>query len=66
MVNPIGSGDVMATGLLRALTRDAPVPDAAIYGAACAAANVLTATSGEIYPDDIQELLTRVRLSGLN
>ena len=66
VVNPIGSGDVMATGLLRALTRGAPVPDAAVYGAACAAANVLTATSGEIYPDDIQELLPRVRLSGLN
>ena len=64
-VNPIGSGDVMAAGLLRALTRGAPVPDAAVYGTACAAANVLTPTSGEIYPDDIEELLPRVRLTRL-
>ena len=64
-VNPIGSGDVMAAGLLRALTKGAPVPDAALYGTACAAANVLTPTSGEIYPDDIEELLPRVQLTWL-
>jgi tagatose 6-phosphate kinase len=64
-VNPIGSGDVMAAGLLQALTRGASVPDAAVYGTACAAANVLTPTSGEIYPDDIEELLPRVRLTRL-
>ncbi len=64
-VNPIGSGDVMAAGLLQALIRGAPVPDAAVYGTACAAANVLTPTSGEIYPDDIEELLPRVRLTRL-
>ena len=64
-VNPIGSGDVMAAGLLRALTRGAPVHDAAVYGTACAAANVLTPASGEIYPDDIEELLPRVRLTRL-
>ena len=64
-VNPIGSGDVMAAGLLHALTSGAPVHDAAVYGTACAAANVLTPTSGEIYPDDIDELLPRVRLTRL-
>ncbi len=65
-VNPIGSGDVMAAGLLRALTKGASVPDAALYGTACAAANVLTPTSGEVYPDDVEELLPRVRLTRLD
>lgn len=65
-INPIGSGDVMAAGLLRALTMGASVPDAALYGTACAAANVLTPTSGEIHPDDIEELLPRVRLTRLD
>jgi tagatose 6-phosphate kinase len=64
-VNPIGSGDVMAAGLLRSLTQGATVPDAAVFGTGCAAANVLTPTSGEIYPDDIEELLPRVRLTRL-
>jgi fructose-1-phosphate kinase PfkB-like protein len=56
---------VMAAGLLRSLTQGATVPDAALYGTACAAANVITPTSGEIYPDDIEELLPRVRLTRL-
>jgi fructose-1-phosphate kinase PfkB-like protein len=55
----------MAAGLLRALTSGAPVPDAAVFGTACAAANVLTPTSGEIYADDVEELLPRVRLTRL-
>ena len=64
-VNPIGSGDVMAAGLLQALMRGAPVSDAAVYGTACAAANVLTPTSGELHPGDVEELLPRVRLTRL-
>jgi tagatose 6-phosphate kinase len=62
-VNPIGSGDVMAAGLLLSLQRGASVPDAAVYGTACAAANALTLTSGEIHPGDVDELLSRVRLT---
>lgn len=64
-VNPIGSGDVMAAGLLLSLQRGASVPDAAVYGTACAAANALTPTSGEIHPSDVDELLSRVRLTQL-
>jgi tagatose 6-phosphate kinase len=64
-VNPIGSGDVMAAGLLLSLHRGASVPDAAVYGTACAAANALTPTSGEIRPDDVDGLLSRVRLTQL-
>jgi tagatose 6-phosphate kinase len=64
-VNPIGSGDVMAAGLLLSLHRGASVPDAAVYGTACAAANALTSTSGEVRPDDVDGLLSRVCLTQL-
>ena len=64
-VNPIGSGDVMAAGLLLSLHRGASVPDAAVYGTACAAANALTPTSGEVRLDDVDGLLSRVRLTQL-
>lgn len=65
-VNPIGSGDVMAAGLLLSLRRGASVPDAAVYGTACAAANALTPTSGEVRPSDLDELLPQVRLTRLS
>ena len=64
--NPIGSGDVMAGGLLLALRRGASVPDAAAYGTASAAANALTPTSGVLRPADIDALLPRVRLTRLS
>jgi tagatose 6-phosphate kinase len=59
-VNPIGSGDVMAAGLALALVRGDFVPDAVAYGTACAAANALTPTSGEVRPADVEGLLCRV------
>jgi tagatose 6-phosphate kinase len=62
-VNPIGSGDVMAAGLLLSLHRGASVLNAAVYSTACAAANALTPTSGEIRPDDVDGMLSRVRLT---
>jgi fructose-1-phosphate kinase PfkB-like protein len=55
----------MAAGLLLSLHRGASVPDAAVYGTACAAANALTPTSGEIRPDDVDGMLSRVRLTQL-
>jgi tagatose 6-phosphate kinase len=64
-VNPIGSGDVMASGLLLSLQGGASVPDAAAYGTACAVANALTPTSGEVRPKDVDALLPRVRLARL-
>ncbi|CAA9430334.1 MAG: 1-phosphofructokinase [uncultured Rubrobacteraceae bacterium] len=62
-INPIGSGDSMAAGILLSLQRGASVPDAAVYGTACAAANALTPTSGEVRPDDVDGMLSRVRLT---
>jgi 1-phosphofructokinase family hexose kinase len=62
-VNPIGSGDVMAAALLLSLRRGASVPAAAAYGTACAAANAVTLTSGEVRPDDVDGMLSRIRLT---
>lgn len=64
--NPIGSGDSMAAGLLLAVARGVPMPDAAAYGTACAAANALTTTAGVIRPDDVVALLPRVTLAPLD
>jgi tagatose 6-phosphate kinase len=64
-VNPIGSGDSMAAGLLLALQRGSTVPDAGVYGTACAAANALTSTSGEVRPADVEDLLPRVKSTRL-
>jgi 1-phosphofructokinase family hexose kinase len=64
--NPIGSGDVMAGGLLLALEQGASVPDAAAYGTASAAANALTPTSGVVRPADVDALLPQVRLTRLS
>ena len=60
-VNPIGSGDAMAAGILLALGRGSNVLGAAAYGTACAAANALTPTSGVVRPADVDALLPWVR-----
>lgn len=62
-VNPIGSGDSLAAGLLHAITKGSSVPEAAAYGTACAAANVLTKTSGVMSLSDVEKLLSEVRVS---
>lgn len=64
-VNPIGSGDSMAAGLLLALQRGSTVPNAGVYGTACAAANALTSTSGKVRPADVEDLLPRVESTRL-
>ncbi len=61
-VNPIGSGDTLAGGLLHALIGGASVPEAAAFGSACAAANALTPTSGVFEASEAQRLLPEVRL----
>jgi fructose-1-phosphate kinase PfkB-like protein len=64
VVNPIGSGDSLAAGFTVAhFLRGLPVPEAVAYGTACAAANVLTATSGVLRPEDVDRLLPEVTLS---
>jgi hypothetical protein len=41
------------------------VPNAVVYGIACAAANALTLTSGEVRTADVHTLLSQVRLTRL-
>ena len=66
VVNPIGSGDSLAAGALYALVEQGKsVPDAAVYGTACAAANALSLTSGVLLPADVARLLPLVRLATL-
>ena len=64
-INPIGSGDALGAGLALSLGRDGAVPEAVVYGTACAAANALTPTSGEVRTADVDALLPRVRLEQL-
>lgn len=65
-VNPIGSGDSLAAGLLFAhAERGLSVPEACAFGTACAAANCLSETSGVVDPADVQSLLPRVGLTRL-
>ncbi len=62
-VNPIGSGDSLAAGTLYALVEQGKtVPDAVVYGTACAAANALSLTSGILLPEDVTRLLPQVQL----
>jgi tagatose 6-phosphate kinase len=63
-VNPIGSGDSLAAGFLHAFVGGSSVPESAVFGTACAAANVLTGTSGVVRLSDVEELLAEVRVSG--
>ncbi len=62
-LNPIGSGDSLAAGLLFALIkRCQSIPEACTFGTACAAANCLTPTSGVVRQADVDALLPRVTL----
>ena len=65
-VNPIGSGDSLAAGLLHSLVGGSSVPEAAVYGTACAAANVLTPTAGVVRLRDVDKLLPEVELSRIS
>jgi tagatose 6-phosphate kinase len=63
VVNPIGSGDSLAAGFAVAqFLRGLLVPEAVAYGTACAAANVLTPTSGVLRLEDVTRLQPQVIL----
>jgi tagatose 6-phosphate kinase len=62
-VNAIGSGDSLTAGLVYAHIREGKtVPEAVVFGTACAAANCLSLTSGVIEPKDVQRLLPEVKI----
>lgn len=63
VLNPIGSGDSLLAGLVRhGWWNPDTLPEAARFGTACAAANCLTLTSGEVQRTDIERLLPQVTL----
>ncbi len=63
-VNPIGSGDSLAAGTLYAHTvLRLSLPEAVVYGTACAAANCLTPTSGVLEKSEAERLVPLVRVS---
>ena len=56
-VNTIGSGDAMLAGMAVALSRGKSMPEAIRFGAACGAANALTAEPGHVRRADVAGLL---------
>jgi tagatose 6-phosphate kinase len=65
-VNPIGSGDSLTAGLVYAHIRQGKsIPESAVFGTACAAANCLSLTSGVVEPGDVARLLPEVRIRPL-
>jgi tagatose 6-phosphate kinase len=65
-VNAIGSGDSLTAGLTYAHIRQGKsIPESAVFGTACAAANCLTLTSGVVEPKDVERLLPEVRIRQL-
>jgi tagatose 6-phosphate kinase len=61
-VNPIGSGDAFSAGLMAGILNGQSVPEACKLAAACGAANALTPVSGCVYMDDVDRLLSLVRV----
>lgn len=65
-VNNTGAGDALAAGLLHALVRrQEPVPQAAVYGTACAVARCLVENPQHLAYNRVQELRSQVRLTRL-
>ena len=54
--NPIGSGDAMMAGIAVGLVRGQSVPKAVRFGAACGAANAMTAEPGFVRMQDVRRL----------
>ncbi len=61
-INPIGSGDAMAAGLLAAFRRGFTAAECVRYATAVAAANTLTWDACDINVQDVDRLLPQVQL----
>ena len=64
-INAIGSGDAVAAGLAAAIVRGESMPHAVRLGIACGAANAMTDRAGHVRPDDVAELLRRVKIENI-
>ena len=65
-VNPIGSGDAFAAGLIWRLLRGEDLGEACRWAAAVGAANALTPMVGEVHQDDVKRLAGQVTVERLN
>jgi fructose-1-phosphate kinase PfkB-like protein len=59
-LNPIGSGDSLATGIACSVVRGADPVEAIRYGVACGSANAETLLPGDFDPARAEELAARV------
>jgi tagatose 6-phosphate kinase len=66
VVNPIGSGDAFAAGLLWRLLRGEDLGEACRWAAAVGTANALTPMAGEVHRDDVKRLVGQVTVERLN
>ena len=65
-VNPIGSGDAFAAGLLWRLLRGEDLGEACRWAAAVGAANALTPMAGDVHRDDVNRLAGQVTVKQLD
>jgi 1-phosphofructokinase family hexose kinase len=61
----VGSGDALVGGFVAGLARDEDLAGALRLGAAAATANALTPGQGELDPEDVARLLSRVAVTAL-
>jgi tagatose 6-phosphate kinase len=61
-VNPIGSGDAFAAGLVWRLLRGENLGEACRWAGAVGAANALTLLAGEVQRDDVERLAQKARV----
>ena len=64
-VNPIGSGDAFAAGLVWRLLRGEDLGEACRWATAAGAANALTMLAGEVRRDDVERLAKQVSVEAL-
>jgi 1-phosphofructokinase family hexose kinase len=62
-ISTIGSGDAFLAGLLTALLRDDPLPDALRLAVACGAVNALHIGGGVVTREEVEEMTGRVEVT---
>lgn len=62
VVSPIGSGDAFSAGLAVGIARGQEVPEAAMLGAGCGAANAMTPSAGHVHLADVERLVRAVTI----
>ena len=62
VVNPIGSGDAFAAGLVSRLIRGNDLGEACRWGAAAGTANALTMMTGEVNREEVEQLARKVEI----